>query len=221
MRKSLELQSQAIDEAITTMSQIAMLDTALGYTALRPHAEVKDFEDDAAEHLDSLFMHVQTPDVDAELLDKIAASMLSEFGDIAAERFVQSEIGTRISRRRENLVAQLEHSQRQLQSKRLRVIPHANNIVYRGYPYPNHKYTEQLGLPPIQAEEALTIMTNLRKVLRPNRYYPPGDQRAFYGRYVGYSIGGFLLDKREGKGKDHYISLVTASGVPQVTITPA
>jgi hypothetical protein len=213
MRKSLELQSQAIDEVMTTMSQIAMLDHALGYTALRPHAEVTHFEDDTEERFDELFAGIHTPDIDAEQLDKMASVMVGDIGSIAAERFVQDAIQERVKQRRANLVAEQIRAAKVLNGQRLHVIPHVSNIVRRLAP--------SLELPPIRAEEAITLRVGSQSgVCFPNTHRWKAYD-SVYRRYTGYSLAGALIDKREGKGHVHYVSLVALDGTPQVTMMPA
>lgn len=208
-RKNHELQAEAIDNVMTTMSQIVLMDRALEFAKDElPSSELALF--DAEQRANDLLGIVHDVDIDRRLLANVAASIEPDLQDLP--RIMAKELLTKImGDRREKLVKQQAEQAKPLRWQSLNFLLEANAIMAPIRYLTEREFAKFAAATPKRAGESIRMKGHGRYLLNPSR---STGRAPFYG-YIGYSICAIPKDRIP-----RFVSLVDLDGHPQVTITP-
>jgi len=220
--RSIERQSIAIDEVMTTMSQVVLIDNALDYVQSRPLTDIESRTKEISSQVGYLLESVQTPDIDAPLLNNLTDMLARDFREVAPELLARGAVTNYILERRKGVVERQEHFARQLRGKLLNITLHADNIVHR-VPWVSPEDTERIyakyPFPPLKAGDTFEMSAG-----GPHQDVPSSPKRRrqndIYDSFHGYSLDGYFKGKGKPNRMPHEVSLVGKQGLPQVSITP-
>ena len=215
MPKSKEFISSQLDELITNMGQLALIDNALGFNENRSLQDLNIEEHDAITQATSHLERIQTVDLDATELSKLADSLVENLAPISPERAAYAAVTDHLLARREPIVERQWEIAKKLGGAKVTVILEADNIVKRrALPY-GFKNCSWSDLPPLRAGDTVDLS------LYHYAYTDREPRQAPFYNYIGYAIrGGDRTKPVRGANTECYVSLVNENGLPQATLVP-